>query len=415
MEQVHFTEEGIHPRDAIPSKETNNEIISNGGFISPGLDGEDDAFQRRHTGYRRNGVDVSPTHSSAESLDGKHVRAGSDALGNGYLDRKSSKEDKRQRQELGRFKGNDELKGDHDNEDLEVNGGKVAIHRKNSSPESGDGKYRTRESSPNHRRRSRSRSIIGHSHKVVEEYTHSRRRYDEEITGEYGREREYASRDLMTRDRRERSSSYYSREARDRGRSKDRDGDRDLRREKDQERSRNREDERLYRREKERERSYEKDRRDVEKDRSRGRELDRDRRREKERERDRSWETVAERGRSDRGRERSRDRARIGDRDRIRESQWDDKYRERDKIRERERHKDRNTLDRDKNRGYEHGNESWDRDRSSRYARHEEAESHRERTRNSESVKVDNRMDRYLYFFIYEVSTQNEIFYLFLF
>ncbi|XP_028768199.1 serine/threonine-protein kinase prpf4B isoform X1 [Neltuma alba] len=400
---VPSTEEMLHGKDAIPSKEkvvttakgleTNSEDINNGRFISPRLDGEDDTRHQGHTGHSRNEVDGSPTHSSAESVDAKHARAISDGLGNGYLDRKSSKEDKWPHGELGCFKGNEKLKGDYDNEDLEVNGGKLRIHRKNSSPESGGSKYRARESSPNYRCRSRSRSS-GHTHSVIEEYAHSRRRNDEERIGEYGRERGHVSRDLVAGDRREHSSSYYSREARDRDRSKDRDGDRDLRREKERERSRNREDDRVHRRGKERERSHEKDRRDVEKDRSWGREVDRDRRREKERDRERSWEIVAERHRSDRGRERSRDRGRVGERDRVRESERDDKHRERDKIRERERRKDRNVLDKDKNLGYEHGNESRDGDMRRKHLRHEEAESHREKKRNSESVTVDKPVDR---------------------
>ncbi|KAI9084931.1 hypothetical protein K1719_033104 [Acacia pycnantha] len=384
---AHFTEEILHQKDAIPSKETvgingkgsetNNENISNGRFISPGSDGEDDTCHQRHTGYRRNEVDGSSTHSSAESLDGKRARTSSDGLGNGHLDRKFSKEDKWQHGELGCSKENEKLKGDYDNE---VNEGKVRIHRKNSSPESEGGKYRTRDNSPSYRCRSRSRSS-GHTHHVVEEYSHPRRRNGEERIGEYGRERGHVSTDLMAGDRRE----HW-----DRGWSKDR----DLRRGKERERSWNREDDRVHRREKERERSHEKDRRDVEKDRSRGREVDRDRRREKERDRDRSWETVAERGRSDRGRERSRDRARVGERDRVWGSERDEKHRERDKIRERERHKDRNTLDKDKNLGYEHGNDSRYRDMRSSHSRLEDSESHWERKRNSESVKVDNHMDR---------------------
>ncbi|XP_054824234.1 uncharacterized protein LOC129322160 [Prosopis cineraria] len=398
---VHCTEEMLHRKDAVPSKETvgsnakgletDNEDINNGRFVSPGLDG-DAICHQRHTGYDRNEVDGSSTHSSAESLDGKHARASSVGLGNGYLDRKSSKEDKWQHGELRCFRGNEKLKGDYDNEDLEVTGGKARIHRKNSSPESGGGKYKTGESSPNYRCRSQSRSS-GHTHTVIE-YAHYRRRNDEERIEDHGREREHVSRDLMVGDRREHSSSYYSREARDRERSKDREGDRDLRREKERERSRNREDDRAHRREKERERSHEKDRRDAEKDRSRGREVDRDRRREKERDRDRNWETMAERERRDRERERSRDRARVGERGRVRESERDDKHRERDKIRDRERHKDRNALDKDKYLGNEHGNDSRDRDVRSRHSRHEEAESHRERKRNSESVKADNPLDR---------------------
>ncbi|KAF7827834.1 serine/threonine-protein kinase prpf4B-like isoform X1 [Senna tora] len=424
---------GINAKSSI----TNNEGISNGKFRSPALDGEGETCHQRQSSYSIHDGDGSPTHSRAEPPDGKFARANTDGLGNGYSDYKSSKGDEWQHREFESFKGNEMLKGEYDNEDLEVNGGKVNIHKKNSSSESGGGKYRTSGCSPNYRYRSPSRSS-GHTHSIIEEYAHSKGRnldehgavsyagrqktdysLDEERMMERGRERRHASRDLVVDDRRERSSSIYSREAYDRDRSRDM----DVRREKERERGRNREADHGHRREKERERSHERDRRekerersherdrrekerersherdrrDVVKDRSRGREVDRDRRREKER--DRSWDTVVERSRREKERERSRDRARGGERDRPRESERNDKNRERDKIRERERrddrnrHKDRDTLDRDKHLGYEDGDDSRDRYRYSRHSRHEDLDNQREGKRNSEPVKVDNSME----------------------
>lgn len=458
--QVPFSEETLlHREDSVSFRESvginakssraNNEDNSNGKF-SPALNGEDEVCRKRHTGHSIHEGDGSPTSSSSEPVGGRHARAISDGLDNGYLDRKSSKEDKWKHGELGCLKGSEKLKGDYDNEDLEVNGGKASSHKKNSSSESGGGKHRTLRSSPsNHRYRSRSRSS-GHTYSIIDEYTHSKRRNpeehgthsyagrqktdydpDEERMVECGRERGHVSKDLVVDDGREWSSSFHSREARDRGRSKDRIGDRDLIREKERERSRNREADRVHRREKERERSYERDRRDVERDRSRGREVDRDRRRE----RDRSWDVV-ERGRREKERERSWDRTRAGERDRVRVSERDDKYRERDKIKERERerrddryrHKDRDTLDKDRHMGYEDGKDSRDRYRNSRHARHEEKEDHWERRRNSDTGKDDNSMgtaleggenklERYSYFSSIKILYRDKFFvciYLFL-
>lgn len=415
--QVPFTEEtllqhgdSVSFRESVRltagSSKSKNEEIINGKFTSPASGARNEICHQRHAGSSIHEGDGSPTHSSAEPLDGKHARASKDGLRNGHLDHKSSKEDELQRGELGYFKGNERLKGDYDNEVLEFNGEKTSIHKKNTSSDSGGGKYRTSGSSPSYRYRSPSRSS-GRTHSIIEEYAHSKGRnpeehghrtdydLDEERMAEYGRERRHRSRDLVADDRREHSSSFYSREASDRGRSKDRDVDRDLRREKERERSRNREGDRVLRREKERERSHERDRRNAEKDRSRGREVDRDRRR--ERERDRSWETVAERSRRDRERERSRDRVRGGERDRMRESERD-KLRERERERrdDRNRHRDRDTPDNDRHLGYDDrmdSIDSRDRHRYSRHSRQEEMEKLRDRKRNSEPVKGDNSMD----------------------
>ncbi|XP_040869164.1 serine/threonine-protein kinase prpf4B isoform X1 [Glycine max] len=361
---------------------TRNEDIRDDKFISPAINAEDD---------------VSPNCSSSETRDGKHAQARTDGVGNGFLDPKSSKGDKWHNGELGHFKGNEKLKGDFDDETLEANVRKAHYNR-NSSSESGGGKYRMSGSSPSHGRyRSRSRSI-GHtrdrsrSRSIIDEYAHSKRRrsdydHDEERVRVRGREHGHGS---VVDDRREYSTRYHNREARDRDRSRDRDVDRDLHREKKQEEtSRGKEIEWEHKRGKERERSRERYRRDAEKDRSREREEDGDRRQEKER--DRSWDTVFERDRRrEKERDRSRDRTIGGKRDRDPENERDDKNRERRD--DRYGHKDRDTANgKDRHLRHEDGNDNGDRYR--KHSRHEENEYHWERKRNSDNpVKVYNSM-----------------------
>ncbi|XP_061374668.1 uncharacterized protein LOC133316887 [Gastrolobium bilobum] len=405
------------------NSKTRSEDISNDKFISPALDAEEGTWRQSHLGHEVHEDDGSPNHLSAETQDGMDARASTDGVDNGYLARKSSKGDKRQNGELGHFKGNEKLKGDYHYEAPEANGMKVNCHR-NSSSESGGEKYRMSGSSPSHdRHRSRSRST-GHtrdrsrSRGIVEEYVHSKRRQagekgshyytgrhktdydlDEERGRARGRERDHGSIDLVVDDRREHSTRYHSREARDRDRSRDGDVDRDLHREKKREEtSRNREVDWVGIREKEHRRSHERYRRDGEKDRSREREEDRDRDRRREKERDRSWETAFEREhRREKERGRSRDRTRGSERDRDWESERDDKNRERDNIKERERrddryrHKDRDTAnDKDKHLHHDDGYDNGDRYR--KHSRHDETEYHRQRKRNSDPVKFYNSM-----------------------
>ncbi|KAK7280498.1 hypothetical protein RJT34_25562 [Clitoria ternatea] len=383
-----------------PGRVTKISETRNDKFVSPALDVEDDS---------------SLNHSSAETRDGKFARARTDGVGNGYLDPKSSKGDKSQNGELGNFLRNEKLKGDFNVETLETNARKV-YYPGNSSSESGGEKYRMSGSSPSHDRyRSRSRST-GHtrdrsrSRSIVEEYAHSKRwRYgdggsgrhnteyghDEERVRAHGRERRRGSIDLVVGDRRDYSTRYHSREARDRDRTRDRDVDRDLYRDKKQEESsRGKEDEWERKRGKERERSRERYRRDVEKDRSREREEDRGRRREKER--DRSWETVFERDRRrEKERDSSRDRTRGGERDRGPDNERGDNFntRERESRDDRYRHKDRDTANgKDRHLHHEDGNDYGDRYR--KHSRHEENEYQRERKRNSDNpVKGYNSME----------------------
>ena len=378
--------------------------------------------------------DGSPNQSCPGPQCGKDARDTKDGVGNGYLDPKSSKGDKRQNEELGRLKGNEKLKGEYDDEALEANGRKPNYHR-NSSSESEGEKYRMSRSSPSHDRyRSRSRSS-GHtrdrsrSRSIVDEYAHSKRRHsreqgslhytgrdktdfdlDEERLRACGRERGRGIIDLAVDDRRERSTRYHSREAQDRDRSRDSQVDRDLYREKKREEaSRNREVDWVRRTEKECERSYERDKRDVVKDRSRERDEDRDRRREMER--GRSWETDFERDRR-RGKERDRSRDRTR-RDRDWESERDDKNWERDSIKERERERERRDdryrhADRDtansKGKHLRHEDGDDNRDRYRKHPRHEETEYHRERKRNSRvstTEEDESKLERY--FTIYKI------------
>lgn len=388
----------------IPAKssKTESEDFSHDKFISPALDAEDGKWhQSSHTGC---GDDGSPNHSKTETQAGRGVRASADGWGNGHLDPKSSRVDNWQNGDLRHFKGNEKLKGDFDDEAVEANRREVNYYG-NSSSESGGETNRISGNSPSHDIfRSRSRSA-GHprdrsrSRSIVDEYAHSKRRHSKE-QGSLRREHHRGSIDLVEDDRREHSTRYRSREARDRDRdrdmSRDRDVDRDLHREKKlEEISRNKEVDWVRRREKERERSRERYRRDVEKDISREREEGRGRRREKER--DRSWETVYERDRRrEKERDRSRERTRGGERDRDRESEWGYRNRERDNIKERERrddryrHKDKDAVNgKDKHLRREDGNDSGDRYR--RHSRHEENEYHADRKRNYDhSVEVYN-------------------------
>ncbi|XP_027366172.1 serine/threonine-protein kinase prpf4B-like isoform X2 [Abrus precatorius] len=356
--------------------------------------------------------DGSPNHG-ARPKDGKNARASTDGVGNGYLDPRSSKGDKWQNGELGHFKGNKKLKGDFDDKTLEANS-RTVCYQRNSSSESGGEKYRMLGNSPSHDRyRSRSRST-GHtrdrsrSRSIVEEYAHSKRKHsgdqgslyytgrhktdydhDEEKVRAHGREHGHGNIDLVVDDRRDYSTRYLSREARDRDRSResrDRDVDRDLYRERRQEEtSRGKEIEWERKRVKESDRSHERYRRDVENDRSREREDDRDRRREKER------EMVFERDRRrEKERDRSRDRTRGSERDRDLENERVGKNRGRDNIKERERrddrykYKDRDTSNgKDRHLRHEDGNENGDKYR--KHSRHEENEYHRERKRNSDN------------------------------
>ncbi|CAK8574102.1 unnamed protein product [Lathyrus sativus] len=389
-----------------------SEDFNSDRFISPTSDVEDGKWRRRHIESRSCEDDDSPNHSRA----GRDVQAGHDALGNGYLDVKSSKGDKWQNGEFGHFKGNEMLKGDYNDEALEANRKEENSHR--NASESGEEKRRMPGNSPLHDGyRSRSKSI-GHtrdrspSRSAVEEYVHPNSRHsrekgslyytsrhktdydlDEERVSAYRREHRHGSKDLVEGDKQEHSTRYHSRETRDRDRatyrSRDRDVDRDLHREKKgEETNKNKEVDWVRRREKERGRSHDRHRRDIEKekDRSREREEGRDRRREKER--DRSRDTVYERDRRrEIERDTSKDRTRGGERDRDWKSEWDYRNRERDNIKERERRDDRyrhNDKDapngKDKHIRREDGNDSGD--RYKKHSRHEENGHHTDRKRN---------------------------------
>ncbi|WJX15164.1 non-specific serine/threonine protein kinase [Trifolium repens] len=389
------------------SSKTESEDFNNDKVVSPTSDAEDGKWRQSHVDSRIHEDGDSPNHSRAETL------SGTDALGNGYLDVKSSKRDKRHNGLVEHFKGTEKHKGDFDDEALEANRRDVNSHR--NSSESGEEKQRVSGNSPlQDGYRSRSRSI-GHtrdrsrSRSVVEEYAHRKSRHsreqgslyetsrhktdydlDEERAREYRREHRRGSKDLLEDDRREHSTRYHSREARDRARDKDRsrdkDVDRDLHREKKREEtSRDKEVDWVRRREKERGRNHERHRNDVEKDRSRESDEGRDRRREKER--DRSRDTVYERDRR-RELERaiSRDRPRGGDRERDWKSERDYRNRERDNIKERDRrddryrHNDKDALNgEDKYMRREDGNDSGD--RYKKHSRHEENGYHADRKR----------------------------------
>ncbi|TKY69373.1 Serine/threonine-protein kinase PRP4-like [Spatholobus suberectus] len=376
-------------------------------FISP--DGEDGTCHRSHVGCGIHEDGGLPSYSSDDPQDGKDSRASTDGMGNGLMDHKSLKGDKRDSGGHGCFKGNEKLKDYCDDEGVEVDRGKVGYYR-NSSSESGGEKYRrSRHSHSCDRYRSRSRSS-GHtrdrtrSGSMVEEYAHSKIKHSGEYASrlktDYDDERMMASRrenrDLVVDKRREHRASHHIREARGRDRSRDRDVEWDLKTEKEQERGRKREVNWVCRSEKERERSHERHGRDVDKDRRREREDDRDRRREKER--DRSCETVFEKDkRRDKERDRSRDRTRGGERDRYWETEHDYKNWERDKIKERERrdgrkrHRDRDTLNgMGKYLPHEDGYDRCDRYR--RHSKQKETECHQERKRNSGPVEVYNSM-----------------------
>lgn len=380
--------QGLHAKNS----KIRSDGISDEIFISPVFDGEDRTCRRSHIGRGMHDDDGSPKFSTADPQDGKdaHARASTDVMGNSHLNPKYSKREKRHTGEPGYYKGNEKLKGEYDDEDLQVNGGKVKYHR-NSSSESGGEKYRMSACLPSHDRYRK------HSGEHRDLSYAGRLKSGNDLNAERmvvsGSQRGHVSRDLG----RERSASYCSREAQDRDRSKDRDLDRDLKREKKQERSRNREVELVFRREKEHGSSYGRNRRDVKRGRSREREDDRDGRREKER--DRSWETVYERDRRrEKQRDRSRDGTRGGEKDRDWESQRYDKNQERDKIKERverqdvtNRHKYREVVNgKDEHLHHDDGYDS--RDRYRRHSRHEETEWHQERKRNFEPEKVYNCM-----------------------
>lgn len=403
----------------LPAKnsETEHEDISNDRFINHTSDEEDGKLRQScHIDTRINDDDDSPYNSRAETQTRRDVRAGTDALGNGHLGVKSSKGDKWKNGQFGHFRGNEKLKGDNDDDTLEASRREVNPHR--NSSESGEEKHRMSANSPLHDgHRSRSRSI-GHtrdrsrSRSVVEEHARPKNRHsveqgslyytsrhktdydlDEETVRAGRREHRHGSKDLMEDDRREHSSRYHSREARDKDRNKDmdkdrgrdRDVDRDLHREKKREEtSRNKEVDWVHRREKERGKSHDRHRRDMVKDRSRERDEGRDRRREMER--DRSRDTVYERDRRrETERDRSRDRTRGGERDRDWKSEWDYRNRERDINKERRddryRHNDEDTPNgKDKHMRREDDNDSGD--RYKKHSRHEENGYHADRKRN---------------------------------
>ncbi|CAI8605129.1 unnamed protein product [Vicia faba] len=324
--------------------------------------------------------DDSPNHSRDETQAGRDVQAGTDALGNGYLDALEAIR-------------------------KEENSHKNVI-------ESGEERHRVPGNSPLHDGyRSRSRSI-GHtrdrsrSRSAVEEYVHPSSRHsmeqgslyytsrhkteydlDEERVSAYRREHRHSSKDLVEDDKPEHSTRYHSRDARDRAtyRSRDRDVDLDLHREKKREEtSRNKEVDWVRRREKERGRSHDRHRRDIEKDRSRERDEGRDRRRENERHRSR--DTVYERDRRrEMERDMNKDRTIAGERDRDWKSEWDYRNRERDNIKERERRDDRyRHNDKDVPNGKDKHTRCDDDngDRYKRHSRHEENGHHTDRKRN---------------------------------
>ncbi|KAL5179793.1 Serine/threonine-protein kinase PRP4 [Glycine soja] len=365
----HFARETLlHAKDI----ETKTQCNVDDRFISP--DGEDGACYQSHVGR---GIHEDGMGNGL--FDGKDGRASTDGMGNGLLDHKH-----------GCFKGNEKLKGYCDDEDVEVDGGKVGYY-KNSSSESGREKdRRSRYSHSRDRYRSRSRST-GHA----TDRSHSGSITDYDLDDERMMASRRESRDLVVDKRREHRTSYHTQEAWGRARSSDRDVDRDLKMEKEQERSRNREVNWVHRREKERERSCERHRRDVEKDR-REREDDRDRRREKES--DRIRETVFERDRRrDKEKDQSRDRTRGDERVRDQETaEHNDRSWKRDKIKEREK---RDDIKRHKDRGngmgkyLSHEDDYYDaHDRYRRRLKQEERECHQERKRKSSHVKVYNSM-----------------------
>lgn len=411
---------------------TESEDFNNDRFIRPTSDAEDGKWRQSHIESRSHEDDDSPNHSRDETQVGRDVRAGTDSLGNGYLDVKSSKGDKWQNAEFGHFKGNEKLKGDYDDESLEAIRKKENSHK--NAIESGEEKHRMPDNSPLHDGyRSRSRSI-GHtrersrSRSAVEEYVHPSSRHsrehgslyytsrhkteydlDEERMSAYRREHRHSSKDLVEDDKLEHSTRYHSRDVRDRDRathrSRNRDVDRDLHREKKREETcRNKEVDWVRRSEKERGRSHDRHRRDIEKDRSRERDEGRDRR---EMERHRSKDSVYERDRRrELERDMSKDRTIGGERDRDWKSEWDYRNRERDNIKERERRDDKyrhNDKDvpngKDKHTRREDGNDSGD--RYKKHSRHEENGHHTDRKRNYTMEEDGRKPKGYISFLLF--------------
>ncbi|XP_027360792.1 serine/threonine-protein kinase prpf4B-like isoform X2 [Abrus precatorius] len=397
---------------------TRRECISDYKFTSP--DGEDGTYCHSNINHEIHEDEGFPKYSSGDRRDGKDAIASTDGMDIGLLDHKSSKGDKRHNGEHGCFNGNKKLKGNCDDEDVDVDKGKIDYCR-NSFSESGGERYRMARCSPSRDRyRSQSRSYghisnRSHSCSIVKEYAHSKRRHSGEqgdlsyvsiLKTDYDLDDErvianiwecgHVSRDLVVDEGREHRASYHMREGLDKDRSRGQDVDRDIKMERKQERSRNREVNWVCRKEKEHERSHERHRRDVEKDRSRERECYRDRRREKER--DRSREMVFERDRRrDKETYRSSNRTRGGEGDTDWESEQDDKNQERNKIKDREmergddrnRYKDRGTLD-DKYPCQEDGYDSHD--RYKRHSKQKETECQQERKINSGPIKVYNSL-----------------------
>ncbi|KAK7306943.1 hypothetical protein VNO77_39589 [Canavalia gladiata] len=377
---LYVRETSLHSKDL----KTRRECICDEKIVS--LKGEDGTYHRSRVGHGIHEDDGFSKYSSCDSQDGKHARASTDGMDNGC------------------FKGNEKLKGYCDDEDVEVDAGRVDYY-KNSSSESGGEKYKMSRRSPSHdtyRRQSRSCGHTGdrsHSQCIVEVYAHSKIRHsgeqgdlsyasrlktdngldDERMMSNRG-DHGHVSKDLVVDERREHRASYHIWEARDR--SRDRHVDRDLKMEKEQEKSRNREVNWLCRREKERERSHDRHRRDAEKDRSKEREDYRDRRREKER--DKSGETTLERDwRRDNERDRSRDRTRGEERHRDWESELDGKNRKWDRIKDRGRRDDRNRYkDRDALNGKD------------KYLREDDYESHDGYIRNSKQKETVWQLER---------------------
>ncbi|KAE9595747.1 putative protein kinase CMGC-DYRK-PRP4 family [Lupinus albus] len=380
---------GLHANNSKVRSEASSDEIC----FSLAFDAEDRSCRQNNIGRRMHEDEDSPNLLSANPKYVKDAIGSTNIMGNGHLNPKSPKREKRHSGESGSYKGNKIVKGEYD-DDLEVNGGKVNYHR-NSSSKSGE-KYKSGNLPSRDRYRSRSRSNDhardrSRSDSVVEEH---KRHFGEQGDHPYaGPDHDHGGERMVVRI----SEHYRSREARDM--SMDRDVDRDLQREKKRENSRNREVDRVCRREKEHGSSHVRHRRDAERGKSREKEDDSGRRREKER--DRSWETVYERDRKgEKQRDRSRDRTRGDERDRVWESRQNDKNLERVKSKEtekekqddRNRHKYKDVVN-DKGEYLHHGDSYDSRDRYRRHSRHEETEWHRERKRNSEPVKVYNSMD----------------------
>lgn len=100
-------------------------ICAEQGHLTVNSETNEDIRVDKFISPTNNADGVSPNRLSVKTQDRKHA---TDGLDNGYLNPKSSKADKWRNGELGRFKGNEKLKGDFDT--LEADVRKTHFHRR---------------------------------------------------------------------------------------------------------------------------------------------------------------------------------------------------------------------------------------------------------------------------------------------